>query len=250
MSAGPQRRTLSCGLPAEIFDSLDGTNAEARRRIGAGVARDLWIVAGSQSGGRGRRGRTWISQPGNLYATRLIRPDCPPAQAAELSFVAALAVRDAVAGQLAAAAGVTCKWPNDVLINGRKTAGILLEGEGISGWIAVGIGINVAHAPEAMEFPATSIHGEGGAGDPDILQDSLATTFETWLAAWRDGGFGAILKAWRAVATGLGEPIRVRLEGRELHGRFDDIDDSGALILGRDDGGRERIAAGDVFFGR
>lgn len=248
MNDSPESLTLSGGVPGFFFSVLDGTNAEARRRIAAGAAADCWIIAERQTSGRGRRGRAWLSEPGNIYISRLMQPGCPPARAAELSFVTALAVHDLARGELGANADVACKWPNDVLVRRRKLSGILLESEGAGDWLVIGIGINVAHAPEGVEFPATCLMNEGGARSARELIAPLAAAFDARLQQWREGGFAAIRAAWREVATGIGGPVRVRLHDREIHGRFDDIDETGALLLTRADGGTERIAAGDVFF--
>src|SRR5690606_21243831 len=165
-----------------------------------------------------------------------------------LSFVTALAVHDLVCGVLGPTAEVSCKWPNDVLVRRRKISGILLESEGAGDWIVVGIGINVAHAPLDVEYPATSLAKEGGQGDATSLLHPLSAAFEARLEEWRAGGFTVTRAAWREVATGMGQAVRVRLQDREIHGRFDDIDETGALLVTRADGGTERIAAGDVFF--
>lgn len=245
----PERLILP-GLPViEIYDLLPSTNAEARRRIATAQAMDGWIVARAQSAGRGRRGRTWISEEGNLFASRILEPRMPAFRAPELSFVASLATFDAVSAHLPlASATVTCKWPNDILINRRKVAGLLLESEGASGWVVVGIGVNVTSAPMDVEFPATSLHEHGSrAVALDILK-SLASTFEHWYAIWREAGFAPIRDAWRQRAAGLGEAIRVRLETREFTGTFMDIDETGALLVRLSEGTIERVAAGDVFF--
>lgn len=248
MDGGPESLSLAGGIPGVLFSVLDGTNAEARRRIIAGDPEDCWIIARRQTGGRGRRGRTWVSEPGNIYISRMMRPGCPPARAAELSFVTALAVHDLVRGELGPAAAVTCKWPNDVLVRRRKISGILLESEGAGDWIVIGIGVNVAHAPGDVEYPATCLAAEGGQGEAESLIHPLSAAFEARLEQWRAGGFAAIRAAWREVATGIGQAVRVRLQDREIHGRFDDLDESGALLVTRADGGTERVAAGDVFF--
>ncbi|MDA5193753.1 biotin--[acetyl-CoA-carboxylase] ligase [Govanella unica] len=235
-------------VACEVHDSLDSTSAEARRRVSAGAFQDLWIVARRQTSGRGRRGRAWVSDSDNLYASRLIDPACPSARVAELSFVAALAARDAVRAQLPPGAPpVTCKWPNDVLIGRRKVAGLLLEGEGGSRWVVVGIGINVTDFPDGMETPATSLVAQGGTADVEAVFGALADAFEQWLTVWRTSGFAAIRAAWRDAASGLGEKVRVRLETREFEGIFRDLDPSGALIVDCADGREERVAAGDVF---
>lgn len=232
----------------EVHELLDSTNAEARRRASAGLFQDLWIFARRQSGGRGRRGRAWISEEGNIFGTRLIDPKCAPRHVAELSFVAALATHKAVVAAMPDQADrITCKWPNDVLVGGRKVSGMLLEGEGGSPVVAVGIGINVTHFPDGTETPATSIAAEGGQADVELVRQALVAGFEHWLAVWREEGFQSIRQAWLERASGYGQRIRVRLEAREFFGKFSDLDTDGALIVTTDDGIIERVAAGDVF---
>src|SRR5882672_7612875 len=154
MDLAPGAAAAGVGLIA--CDTVGSTNAEALRCARAGETGPLWITARAQSAGRGRRGRAWVSEPGNLYATLLLTDPAPPARAAQLSFVAALAVHDAIA-QLAPslAPRLALKWPNDVLCDGRKAAGILIEAEGAHPLIvAVGIGVNCRHHPEVTEHPA------------------------------------------------------------------------------------------------
>lgn len=249
MTSGGTLLAIPGAPPVEIFDTLDSTNAEGHRRIAIGTVAERWIVARTQTGGRGRRGRVWVSEPGNLYASRIISPKAAIARMPELSFVAGLAAYDAVAAHLDAAHGpIACKWPNDVLVKRRKVAGILLEGEGLSGWLTAGVGINVAHAPEGVEFPATSLSAEGTSPELTDVIVSLVTAFEHWYETWRRDGFAPIRTTWKNRAAGIGDTIRVRLEARELSGIFHDIADDGALILQLPGGGQERIAAGDVFF--
>ena len=249
MAGEPERLILS-GLPAiEIFDLLPSTNVEARRRIATAQAADGWIVARAQSEGRGRRGRAWVSEKGNLFASRIVEPRAPASRAPELSFVASLATFDAISAHLPPTAGpVACKWPNDVLISRRKVAGLLLESEGSSGWVVVGIGVNVTSAPTDVEFPATSLQEHGSRATALDVLKSLASVFEHWYEIWRDGGFAPIRDAWRQRAAGMGETIRIRLEMREFTGTFMDIDETGALLVRLSGGTIERVAAGDVFF--
>ena len=142
----------------EAYDEIDSTNAEARRRAEAGAGGPVWITAAVQTAGRGRRGRAWSTERGNLAATLLMTTDLPPAEAAQVSFVAALAacdLADACLGQGAA----RLKWPNDVLVHGRKAVGILVESgarQDARLWLAVGIGVNLKHAPTNVERPATA----------------------------------------------------------------------------------------------
>jgi BirA family biotin operon repressor/biotin-[acetyl-CoA-carboxylase] ligase len=229
--------------PVRHYDSLDSTNEEAKRLARQGEHGPLWIVAREQSAGRGRRGRVWVSDDGNLFATLLLEA---PANGPELCFVAGLAVADAVAA-LAPAEAVALKWPNDLLLAGKKLAGILLEQEGRA--LAIGIGINLAQHPENTEFPAISVRAAlGAAPAPVAAFDRLASAMGTWYEVWRAQGFAPIRDAWLARAAGLGETIRARLGKGEVVGVFEDLDRDGALLL-REAGGRTvRVTAADVFF--
>jgi len=237
------------------FDEIDSTNAEARRRAEAGDTGPLWITARRQTGGRGRRGRPWETGVGNLAATLLITTDKPPLEAAQVAFVAALAVAD-LAAAYTAPDPVTVKWPNDVLIAGRKAAGILVDsgalGEGRL-WLGVGIGVNLATPPAAAERPATSFaeHLRIPQTEPPSPQAALtemASAFDRWLDLWDSAGFGPIAQAWTARAHGLGRPCTARLERETLDGVALGLDADGALRLQLSDGAIRRITAGDVFF--
>lgn len=227
---------------------LDSTNSEARRLAEAGEQGPLWIMAEKQTAGRGRRGRIWETLNGNLAATLLLRPDAPRDAVGQLSFAAALAVAD-VAAQVAPSAAITVKWPNDVLADGKKLAGILLEsGTAQEGtWLAVGIGINLAAAPEGTEFPATALAEFAQAVSPDEALALLAARFAHWYDAWMSGGFETLRAAWLARAGGLGLPIHARLPHETRHGLFEGIDGTGALLL-NEQGRVTAIAAGEVFF--
>lgn len=234
-------------------DSLDSTNEEARRLAEAGEAGPLWIFAREQSAGRGRRGREWVSARGNLFATLLLRPQRPAEVCAQLSFVAALAAGDTVAN-FAPSARIALKWPNDVLLDGDKVAGILLESAGSAGgraaeWLAVGIGINLANYPNGTDMPATSLAAvTGRAPDAEDALARLAGRWDAWYEAWMKNGFQPIRDAWLARATGLGEQVRARLAGREVQGVFEGLAEDGALILREANGKQTRIGAGEVFF--
>ncbi len=242
------------GYGLKQFDAIDSTNEEARRLAQAGERGPLWIAAGEQTAGRGRRGRSWVSPRGNLSATLLIDPGRPASECAQLSFVAALAASDAVSA-LAPGNSINVKWPNDVLANGRKIAGILLEsassGGAAPGWLVVGIGINLAAHPPDTEFPATSLPALG-VSPPPLPEDALrhlAASFAKWYEVWRVDGFAPIRDAWLARAAGLGTRIRARLQNGELVGVFEGIDMSGALLLREAQDRVRTIAAGEVFFG-
>ena len=242
--------------PAIVFDSIDSTNAEARRRAEAGEAGPIWIAARAQTAGRGRRGRNWRTETGNLAATLLMRTQRSPADAARMSFVAALAVHDLV-DAYAPQHSVRLKWPNDVLLAGRKVSGILIESgtvkDGGGLWLAIGIGVNLGHAPEGLERPATclAVHLTDKQPAPvfeDALQH-LAGAFEGWRGVWDTQGFDAIATAWTARAAGIGQTCVVRLDRETFDGVAEGLDPDGALRLRTAGGELRRVHAGDVFFG-
>ena len=232
-------------------DTVDSTNEEAKRLARAGAEEGTLVWALEQTAGRGRRGHTWASPRGNLYASLILRPGCAAGRAAQLGFVAALAVSDTLGSTCKRREAVSHKWPNDVLIHGRKIAGILLEselGEGdIPEFVIVGVGVNLISSPQDTEFPATSIAEQGlrPTSPADALEE-FARNFHAWARRWREDGFAPIRTAWLANAMPLGEPIRVRLEATVLRGRFLDIDQHGALVL-EVAGEIRRISAGEVF---
>jgi BirA family biotin operon repressor/biotin-[acetyl-CoA-carboxylase] ligase len=239
------------GYSVASFETIDSTNEEARRRAALGERGPLWIWARKQTAGRGRRGREWDSPDGNLMTTLLIAPGVSAAEAARLSFVAALAVHD-LAATYAARATIRVKWPNDVLVDGKKVAGILLESSGHEGvdilpWLVIGIGVNLTHAPAALPYPATSLGDHGSAPTPEEALAGLAEAWENRFRDWRVNGFAAIREAWLSVAAGLGQPIEVRLPGETLQGRFETLMPDGALSLILPSGSRRAITAGEVF---
>jgi BirA family transcriptional regulator, biotin operon repressor / biotin---[acetyl-CoA-carboxylase] ligase len=245
----PPRLSPFYGLVS--FTDIDSTNDEAKRRAGEGAAQGTLVWARAQSAGRGRRGRSFISPPGNLYMSIVLRPDRPAASAAQLGFAAALALGDAVAPLLPRPEGLRYKWPNDVLIDGRKVSGILLEsqaaGEGKLDWLVVGIGVNLASFPDNVDYPAISLAAAGASGvTVEALLETVSGRFQVWYERWRAEGFLPLRAAWLARAHGLGEEIRVRLPGDEASGRFAGLDEDGALLL-EDGTTRRRIGAGDVF---
>lgn len=238
------------------LESVESTNDEAIRLAEAGAEDGTLVWAREQIKGRGRQGRGFDSPRGNLYLSLVLRPDCDVATAAQLSFVAALGVGDAIGSVAPALLEVTYKWPNDVLLNGRKVAGILLESRtdprGGLDWLVLGIGVNVRSFPEDAAFPATSLHYEGtppSVTEAELLQ-AFSRHFLSWVNRWLDDGFAPVRRAWLTHAHGRGEPIEVRLPTETLSGTFADLDKGGALVLQLPDGRRRRISAGDVYFGR
>ena len=230
------------------YAAIDSTNEEARRRALAGDAGCLWIVADEQIAGRGRRGRSWISLRGNLHASALMIDPCPPSVAAELGFVAGVAL--ARAARDLGATDVGLKWPNDLTYRGAKCAGILTEGVGLGvGRTAyvVGVGVNCAHAPEGLGYPTACLTRAGGQPvTPGELLGLLVERFDEALDAWRAGqGFDRIRVAWLDCALGLGKPIAIKNSAGVREGVFEGIDTSGRLLM-RSERGIESIEAADL----
>ena len=237
----------AAGVRLIARDTIDSTSAEALRLARDGECGPLWITAKRQTAGRGRRGRPWVSEPGNLYASLILADPAPSERFPELSFVAALAVHDAVGGRIPGLASrLVLKWPNDLLIDRNKFAGILVEGEGAT--VVIGIGVNCVHHPANTEYPATDLATAGVRTSPESLFGPLTAAMMVRLAQWnRSAGFAAIRTDWLARAAGLGKPIRVKSGDGELAGQFDTIDETGRLVLRMADGTMQTVAAGDVF---
>jgi BirA family biotin operon repressor/biotin-[acetyl-CoA-carboxylase] ligase len=237
----------AAGARLITHDTIGSTNADALRLAREGERGPLWVTAKSQTAGRGRRGRAWVSEPGNLYASLLLADPASPDRFPELSFVAALALYDAVGGRIPGLANrLVLKWPNDLLIDRNKFAGILVEGEGAT--VVIGIGVNCVHHPADTEFPATDLATAGVRTSPENLFTALTAAMTVRLTQWNRGtGFAAVRADWLDRAAGIGKPIRVKSGEGELSGRFETLDDSGRLVLRRDDGTMQAVAAGDVF---
>lgn len=200
-----------------------------------GAPEGLWLRAERQTGGKGRQGRSWQSPPGNLYASTFVRVDPKHPPPPSLALVAAVALHEAVSRFTPRA---RIKWPNDIVINRAKLAGILLERQGDA--VVIGFGVNLAHHPEDLDRPAASL---GARVAPDVLLRRLAACFEAWLERWREEGLAPVRQAWLAAAHPLGTP----LASGGTEGVFDGLDDTGALRLRLADGSVRVVHAGDVF---
>jgi BirA family biotin operon repressor/biotin-[acetyl-CoA-carboxylase] ligase len=231
------------------FEELDSTNEQAKRMLAAGETGDFTVTAVRQTAGKGRSGRHWESPGGNLACTFAVVPEGSARPLSDLSFVAAVAVRETVAALLPADTPVRIKWPNDVLVNGAKISGILLEvvGAPTSPAVLVGIGINVSDAP-AIEGRATAALAECGVeADTDAVLARLSEDFTRWRKCWAAEGLAPVRQAWLDHAVGLGQEIVVRIGNKAETGRFEALDANGALILRRGDGEARTVTAGDVF---
>lgn len=235
------------------YNNLGSTNAEALALARAGERGPLWIVAQRQTAGRGRRGRDWQTLEGNLAATFLITCDVPLATAATLGFAAGVALDAALTACAPGVAGrVALKWPNDVLADGKKLAGILLESEPtVEGFaIAVGIGVNVAAAPQGLPQPAISLAELGVACGSERLFTALTDAWFDFFGVWDDGkGMAAIRQQWLDRAAGVGGEVTIRAGGKNLRGVFETLDEQGRLILRKGDGESVAVAAGEAYFG-
>lgn len=244
---------LPSGYRLVFHETIDSTNAEALRLAAAGEASGLWVWAGTQRAGRGRAGRSWASPAGNLHTSLLLRPLVPLATALQLSLLAGVAAHDAVSA-LAAGAGVMpvfrLKWPNDILLNGAKLGGILLESragaEENAPAVVIGTGLNLARVPGDLARPVASLADAGIPVERAQAFAALAWATAEWIAHWQEGaGFEAIRTAWLERAKPLGGRMSVHLGAELVSGTFVGIDEIGALRLATESGER-RITAGDV----
>lgn len=247
----PLLNTHDVGRVVHWSEELGSTNDRAKELAEEGVDHGEVVVAEAQTAGRGRRGRSWASPPRrNLYFSVVLRPDLPPVRAPELTLVGSVALCDALR-QAGVDAGI--KWPNDLLASGKKIAGILTElaaePDRVS-WVVLGAGVNVnarrEDFPEEVRDEATSILLERGQAAPRALFAAACfTSLESWLDRHDEEGFGPIREAWRARSVTLGREVAVSVDGRELVGTAEDIDETGALLV-RTAHGVERVTSGDV----
>ncbi|WP_253190503.1 biotin--[acetyl-CoA-carboxylase] ligase [Sphingomonas sp. LM7] len=208
----------------------------------SGASEGLWLRAERQNAGKGRQGRAWDSPAGNLYISTLVRVRPGEPSPATLALVAAVALEEAVS-----LFGVQpmLKWPNDLLIDGAKLSGILLER--VEDAVIVGFGVNLAQHPDDLGRPATSVAAHAPAPDPEIFAETLAEIFARWLSRWREG-IAPVRDRWLARAHPTGTALTARLaDGSSVDGLFDGLDPQGALILRLADGTSRVIHAGDVF---
>lgn len=225
------------------YDLIGSTNDEARRLAAEGAEHGTVVHADEQRSGRGRLARSWHSPPGNLYMSVLLRLDMPPARVAELSFVAAVAVAEAVAGLVPKRCEIVVKWPNDVLVDGGKIAGILVENADDA--TILGIGLNVLEAPASVGYRTATLAGCGGIASVDGARDLLLLELERMVTGWLEQGFAPVREAWLARSYAPGTPLRVNVQGRVVEGAFVGLDEDGALRLNTPEGPR-RIVVGDV----
>jgi BirA family biotin operon repressor/biotin-[acetyl-CoA-carboxylase] ligase len=254
------------GYRLAAYDTIGSTSTEAMARARAGDPGRLWVASKAQTAGHGRRGRPWETASGNLAASLLLVLPVEQARSATLGFAAGLALdhairtaapdvafRLALDGVEGPQARLRLKWPNDVLVDGAKVAGILLEAVSLPGdltAVVIGFGVNVLHAPEEVPYPATSLAARGADVDAEQLFTALAEAWVAQAELWDGGrGFPAVRRNWLARAAGLGAPIAVRLGEAVVRGTFETIDEEGMLVVRTLEGAARKIAAGEVHFG-
>jgi BirA family biotin operon repressor/biotin-[acetyl-CoA-carboxylase] ligase len=235
-----------------VLEEAGSTNTEAFKLAAAGESGPLWIMARRQTQGRGRSGRRWASEPGNLYASLLARIACPQSVVHQLSLLAGVATIEAIGAAAGGPVpGLRLKWPNDVLIGEAKCAGILPESQlgaaGAEVVIVVGIGINLASHPEGLGRAATHLAAHGIAVTPEAMLPHLAAAVTGWLDNWRCGaGFARVRRAWLAHGSAVGESLSVDTGRERIAGTFLDLDADGALVLQDSQGRRRKLTFGDV----
>lgn len=236
--------------PVETFDEIDSTILEARRRADRGEVAPVWLIAKSQTAGRGRRGRAWASLDGNLLATYLFSTTQPPSQIALLGFATGLAIAETIEAMIGPGR-VTLKWPNDVMIDGAKAAGILLDSGALPGatWAALAFGVNLAVAPEVPDQPTASLREmlppDALTPEPLAFLAALRPRLEAWDGRLEREGFEPLRQAWTKRAHKLGDQVRVALGQDTIEGRIAGLSPRGELELDTETG-RRLIAAGDV----
>lgn len=244
-------RAAQAGYRLAGYDSIGSTNTEALQRSRSGERGPLWVAARAQTEGRGRRGRAWATQDGNLAASLLMEVNAPLSVAATLGFVAALALRRAVEN-CTERLPIKLKWPNDVLVADRKLAGILLESETVAGQavVVIGMGVNVVSEPHDVPFPAVSLATLGQTVSAEHLFAELSDAWVAFYDLWDSGrGVETIRSQWLMQAAGLGKQMSVRTGDKILQGIFRTLDEQGRLVLQTADGTQVAVTAGDVYFG-
>jgi BirA family transcriptional regulator, biotin operon repressor / biotin---[acetyl-CoA-carboxylase] ligase len=235
-----------------VFETIGSTNDEARRIAESNKPEGHVVWSRRQENGVGRRGRHWSSPAGNLYCSIMIRPQCSPIEGARLSFLVAVALHKTIAAVLPSGADIKVKWPNDVLVSGRKISGILLESktrsDGILDYVIIGTGLNILTFPEVTEgLPATSLKNEGTSPPTEKILSAYLHFFLELYMQWKLKGFAPIRQAWLESAAGIGREINVKLNDGTLRGVFSGLNPDGALILKLETGEEKLITAGEVF---
>lgn len=240
------------GVGAFFYEETESTNTLAKEMAASGSKGPVWLVAGTQSAGRGRQGRVWTSQPGNLYCSLLFVPALKLADVAPIPFITALAVRDTFLALGAEPSNTQCKWPNDVLLRNKKASGVLIESSASGGealdYLVIGIGMNLAHCPDDAIFPATTLANvTGQVVDVRTAMAELAKNLKARLDAWQVGTFAPIREEWTRHAWGLGETRKIQTATESFLATIVGLDDQGAVNVILADGTKKTIYVADIF---
>ncbi|AQS41334.1 MAG: Biotin--acetyl-CoA-carboxylase ligase [Candidatus Tokpelaia hoelldobleri] len=244
------------GYRVESFEKVDSTNLMAMEFARSGDAGKLWVVANRQTSGRARRGRHWISDPGNLYASLLLVGCFEAISVATLGFVAGVSVAESLKSLLPSSCehvSLQLKWPNDILLSGAKLSGILLEllplANGQNALI-IGIGINIASAPTDTPYPTACWQQVVPCCTAEDVFAALSHSWVDNYALWNGGaGLGKIREKWLSYAANLGKPVHISMNNQRIDGIFETIDENCHFIIRRNDGTRVAVPAGEVHFG-
>jgi BirA family biotin operon repressor/biotin-[acetyl-CoA-carboxylase] ligase len=248
MMTGERHDDLPAFYHLIALDEVASTNDEALGLAAEGADEGTLITARRQTAGRGRRGRTWQSDEGNLFLSLILRPRGGPRAAGAAGFAGALAIADAISRLMGSDDEVALKWPNDVLIRGRKVSGLLIE-RAVGDALVLGVGVNLVSHPADTRYPATDLSAEGAGEVPlSVALRAFCAAFLRRYHCWQDDGFGPLREAWLARAKGIGEELSVEIEGRRFDGVFRTLDETGALCLDLGAAGMKIVTAGDVYF--
>ncbi len=248
-----QPEFLRNGYRRIAFGEVESTNLIAMEHARKAEPGKLWITANRQLRGKGSRGRSWVSEPGNLYASLLIKTDTPPEKLANLTFVASLAAYESLARTIPKSQ-LALKWPNDLLLDQAKVCGILLEshiGQNQNSAVIIGFGVNCRSNPDHTNFPSTNMLKAGFLSEPETVFQHLLVEMDQWLEVWDNGAnFSTIRREWLDRAVGIGDEILVKSPHFEMHGIFAELDRNGSLILITPDNCRHTISAADIFLAK
>lgn len=234
------------------YDSIDSAASEAKRLALSGADEGTLVWAKAQTAGRGRFDHRWLSEPGNLHCAIVLRPEEPIAVAGQVDYVAAVSLATAIAGLVTPMTELRYRWPNDLLLNNLKVAGILLDpcvvNNGNVESLVLGVNVNVKSHPPELDDSAANMHADGFSKSTDAeLLESFSRNFLSWINRWAEEGFGPIAKAWIQRANGMGQPIELQLANEVVSGRFEELDSAGALVVKLADDARRKVTVAEFF---
>ncbi len=235
-----------------MHDSIDSAVSEAKRLALSGAEEGTLVWVKEQTAGRGRFDHQWLSEPGNLHCAIVLRPDESIAVTGQINYVAAVSLAIAIAGLVTPMTELRYRWPNDVLLNNLKVAGILLDPCAVNNGnvesLVLAVNVNVKSHPKDLDDGAANMHADGFSKSTDAeLLESFSRNFLSWINRWAEEGFGPIGKAWTQRANGMGEPIELQLAKETVSGEFVELDADGALVVKLADDTRRKVTVAEFF---